>query len=452
MALGIIDRPDLQRQDVLVWRPSDGHVLVVGSPGSGVTTTLASIAVRSLERGGSPPELLVIDAMGDGRWDDVARLARCAGVVRLNEHERLERACARALATPPVGGRVVAIDGVGALRRDVEAPSRSAVHDQIEALLLDTPPGVTLVLGTDGVSGLGPAVVARCARRWILHLHEPNEGAAFGVRAAAMPPPIPGRMVDASDGSEAQLAGWPTVVETDADTASLVGESCGSSRPSERVERIEVLPDRVLARELPLSDFDGRVWRPVLGISHRSLEPISLDVPMGEHLLIVGPARSGRSEVLTHMRRCWSDARPDAAQVVLAPRRLPRGEVAAATAEAIDQMERGLDEGRPVLLVVDDAELVADVDARLMAMIARRPNDLTVVASCRGDAVRASYGQWLGELRRSRRGVVMASGSDLDGDVLGVALPRHPPVLPRPGLCWLVADGNAVAAQAAVSC
>jgi S-DNA-T family DNA segregation ATPase FtsK/SpoIIIE len=432
--LGLVDRPDEQRRQPLRWDPSDGHVLVVGAVGSGVTTALASLALRRLR---DDAELLVLDASGDARWDTIVAHPRCAGVIRLHEHERLGRALARAASPPPPGGRIVVIDGIGAMRRDLEAPSRAAAHASAETLLLGTPLGVTLVIGNDGISGLGPATVARCARRWLLHLHDPTEGAAFGVRASSVPPDLPGRMVDATDGSEAQLAPWP-----DGWLEDVVGVAA--------LDRVLVLPDRVVPSDLGRSTFDDHVWRPVLGLDHATLSPRSFDVPLGDHLLVFGPARSGRSEVLAQLRRCWSEARPDTAQVVLAPRRLPASELGTAVAGAVEEVHRELGRGRAVVLVVDDAELVADVDGSLAALAGRRGVDLTVIAACRADAVRSSYGSWLGELRRSRRGVVTSAGAELDADLLGVALPRHSPVPPRPGLCWLIADGEATLVQVAI--
>jgi hypothetical protein len=100
--------------------------------------------------------------------------------------------------------------------------------------------------------------------------------------------------------------------------------------------------------------------------------------------------------------------------------------------------------------VVDDAELVPDPDGRLAALAAAPPEGLTIVAACRPDAVRA-HGNWVTALRRSRRGVLMSSSSDLDADALGAALPRLSPVSARPGLCWLVADGTVVLAQGATA-
>ncbi len=432
--LGLVDRPDEQRRHPLRWEPADGHVLVVGSAGSGVTTTLASLALRRLR---SDAELLVVDAVGDARWDEIVEHPRCAGVVRLHDHERLERLLQRASAPPPPGGRIVVIDGLGALRRDLEAPARASMHALAESLLLATRAGVTLLLGADGASGLGPAVVARCARRWVLHLHDPSDGAAFGVRASSIPPAVPGRMVDVADLSEAQLAPWP-----EGWRSGTVGVPA--------VAPVRVLPDRVSPRELVRSAFDGRVWHPMIGIGHASLAPSSFEVPVGDHVLVIGPARSGRTEVLAQLRRCWSEARPEAAQVVLSPRRVPGRDLAAAVGEAVDEVTRELGHGRAVLLVVDDADLVTDIDGRLLGLVGRRGDDLTVVAACRADAVRSSYGTWLGELRRCRRGLVASAGSDVDADLLGAVLPRHAPMPPRPGLCWSVADGEATLVQVAI--
>jgi hypothetical protein len=38
--------------------------------------------------------------------------------------------------------------------------------------------------------------------------------------------------------------------------------------------------------------------------------------------------------------------------------------------------------------------------------------------------------------------VVLAAANDLDGDLLGATLPRRLPIPARPGLAWLIADGD----------
>jgi S-DNA-T family DNA segregation ATPase FtsK/SpoIIIE len=92
--------------------------------------------------------------------------------------------------------------------------------------------------------------------------------------------------------------------------------------------------------------------------------------------------------------------------------------------------------GTAGLLVVDDAERVDD--ARLAALAAERRPGLLIAAAGRPDALRAQYGHWTTVVRRSRVGILLAAGADIDGDLLGELLPRRPPIPPRPGLAWLV--------------
>ena len=73
-----------------------------------------------------------------------------------------------------------------------------------------------------------------------------------------------------------------------------------------------------------------------------------------------------------------------------------------------------------------------------------------IVATGKPDSLRQSYGHWTGVIRRSRLGIVMAASNDLDGDLLGATLPRHLPIPARPGLAWLVSDGDVELAQIAV--
>jgi S-DNA-T family DNA segregation ATPase FtsK/SpoIIIE len=73
-----------------------------------------------------------------------------------------------------------------------------------------------------------------------------------------------------------------------------------------------------------------------------------------------------------------------------------------------------------------------------------------IVATGKPDSLRQSYGHWTGVVRRSRLGTVAAASNDLDGDLVGVVLPRRLPIPARPGLVWLVSDGDAVLAQVAV--
>jgi S-DNA-T family DNA segregation ATPase FtsK/SpoIIIE len=73
-----------------------------------------------------------------------------------------------------------------------------------------------------------------------------------------------------------------------------------------------------------------------------------------------------------------------------------------------------------------------------------------IMATGKPDSLRQSYGHWTAVVRRSRLGLVATAANDLDGDLLGAVLPRRTPIAARPGLMWLVADGEVVLAQVSV--
>jgi len=72
-----------------------------------------------------------------------------------------------------------------------------------------------------------------------------------------------------------------------------------------------------------------------------------------------------------------------------------------------------------------------------------------VIAACRNDGPVRSGMHWLGSLRRGRTGVLLQPDWSVDGDLLGVTLPRRPLLEPAPGRGYLVADGGYLAVQTA---
>ncbi len=118
---------------------------------------------------------------------------------------------------------------------------------------------------------------------------------------------------------------------------------------------------------------------------------------------------------------------------------------AAAAVAAVDELA-----GRPCLLVVDDAERVADAGGHLAALVAERRPGVLVIAAGRPDGLRGLYGHWTAVVRRSRLGLLLSACSDTDGDVLGELLPRHPLLPSRPGLAWMVGGGRRTLVQLAM--
>ena len=190
-----------------------------------------------------------------------------------------------------------------------------------------------------------------------------------------------------------------------------------------------------------------------IGVDFDTLTVARLEVPDGEHVLVAGPPRSGRTTALARLVESWLDARPGESVVTVGDARrpvrspfvaTPAIEAAAAVA-AVDELA-----GRPCLLVVDDAERVADSGGDLAALVAERRPGVLVIAAGRPDGLRGLYGHWTAVVRRSRLGLLLSACSDTDGDVLGELLPRHPPLPSRPGLAWVVGGGRRALTQLAM--
>lgn len=441
-AVGVIDVPDEQRQEPLSWNPARGHLAVLGAPGSGVSSTLVTLVTAAIAAD-QMTDVVVIDALGDPAWDAVDLHPRCRGVIRLHDRERLRRALVGLVddggAARSSSTSLVVIDGFGVLRDELDDLDRTEERDALERCLADaSSSGCTLLLGADGVLSVPASVLARIPNRWLLHLNDAHDAAALGVPSSLVPPSTPGRLVIADRHVVAQVVRPGSIV---------VGARVGIAP----VERIGVLGRRVDPQSLAAGSRDEHGVVLPVGVAFDDLATASLDIADGEHVLVLGPARSGRSSALLRLAAAWQSVHPGRPVHVVAPRRSPLRD-AGQFAQTLDGVLDAVlaSEAGPTLLVVDDAELVDDPDGRLAALLSeRRPGHL-VVAAGRGDAIRQSYGHWTTVVRRSRRGLVMAAAGEVDGDVLGVALPRRIPIPPRPGLAHLVADGTTTLVQCAL--
>ena len=289
----------------------------------------------------------------------------------------------------------------------------------------------------DRVSAIPSSVSAEFGQRWLFHLTDPLDAVALGVAAADVPPPVPGRIFVAAMRLDAQLM-FGTVA---------AGRQAFDGRLPPPVE---CLPARVSSSELLISERRGDDSLLSLGLRFTDGQACHIDIPDGEHVLIIGPARSGRSTALQRLVVAWREAYPDGWSCAVTPRR---------SATLLDEQHRHrsiadiIDDVPPtgrVLIAVDDAELIDDPDGALAKLAASRRPGLLIVATGKPDSLRQSYGHWTGVIRRSRLGIVSAASNDLDGDLLGATLPRHLPVAARPGLAWMISDGDVELVQVAV--
>jgi DNA segregation ATPase FtsK/SpoIIIE, S-DNA-T family len=94
----------------------------------------------------------------------------------------------------------------------------------------------------------------------------------------------------------------------------------------------------------------------------------------------------------------------------------------------------------PVVLLIDDAEGFDDADGAVAGLLAAGRPDLHVIAAGRSDSLRSLYGHWTQTVRRSKTGVLLRP--NIDGDLLGVTLPRRSPVRLGVGRGYLVHNGE----------
>jgi S-DNA-T family DNA segregation ATPase FtsK/SpoIIIE len=159
----------------------------------------------------------------------------------------------------------------------------------------------------------------------------------------------------------------------------------------------------------------------------RTLGPAVLTLAPGDHALIAGPARSGKSSTLGLIAHA---ARRDGIAVHIVAssrsplchdRELPRPLTTDALGTLVDELIATSRTDRH-LIVVDDADLV-DEGGHLERLLATRPLHVHVVAGARADRLRAAFRHWTTEVRRSRLGILLRP-DDIDGELLGVRLPR----------------------------
>jgi S-DNA-T family DNA segregation ATPase FtsK/SpoIIIE len=455
-SIGWIDDPAHQCRRPLSWEPASGSLALVGSLGSGTTSTLIALAA-SICRAAAPAELhlYVIDSRGDDGLAGLATIAHCGGVVRITEDERVHRVLQRVVASIDrrmgTGGEtgshadpqiVVMIDGLGSLRASLAPIERQATFDLFQRVVTDGPSvGVALVVVDDMPAALSHVTTTD---RWVFRVNDPTVASGFGVRAPQIPDDLPGRLRIASSGLEAQVAMGAAGLAALPSRGSRETSLRDGDRPSSDdggPQLIGVLAEYVPAMSLgavPGSPAVGSL-RLEVGVAADDLAVACLEVVTGDHVLVVGGPRSG---VSTALRRCV-DAMCSAMTRLGSPVRVIE----------VDRLhpvpDDVLDTAVASLVVIDDAHRVDDPG--LLGEIIRGDHPhVTLMAGARADAVRTSYGHWTRELAKHRCGIVLTSRGDPDGDLLGVQLLRRSLVPVRPGLAWIVDGGSPRLVQVAV--
>jgi S-DNA-T family DNA segregation ATPase FtsK/SpoIIIE len=437
-----------------------------------------------LARASSPRHLQLygLDMAGHG-LHALRRLPHCGDVIGADDHEGTARLLSTVLKEVDARGRRFAEAGVATLAQyhalcdEADRPPRivilldsyagftstyelldgGALPQMLQRVIGEgRAAGVHVIATADRRNAVPPPVLALVSQRIVLRLASEDEYPTLGldrkgVEGAALPP---GRgFVD--DTVELQIA-----------LADLERDVAVTAADGERAPAIPRMPEIVRRADLPATTEPAH---PVLGIEEAGLTAAAAhltDAPF----LVCGPYRSGRTTALATLVDSMLEADPELEVHVLLPRRsglaglgdrvasVARGaEACAESARALQELVAGRspDAEHPLcVVIVDDVDELADPSAAVagqaLETVLRRGRDVNVrvIASCETSQAR-SFSSLLRELRKDGNGLLLEPNVDVDGDLLGVRLPRRSRLQLPPGRGFLVDNGLPVLVQVA---
>lgn len=485
---GLEDLPAQQQQvPACLDLASFGHLYAIGGPRSGRSQILRTIA-GSIARIHSAADvhLYGIDC-GNGALLPVAELPHCGAVVRNTQIERSVRLIRRLSVELKRRIELLGESGFADVteQRAAVAPQRRLPH---LVVLLDRWESFTISLGeldngalTEDVhrilregASVGVHLVITGDRtllsgrmstltetKLVFRLPDRGDFSLIGVNprkvAETMPP---GRALRAESGVETQVALLAPDATGQGQAAALAriaararerdAELPATSRPF----RVDVLPARVgFDQAWELRDAGGSMWA-LVGIGGDTLRAHGPDLATGTPAFVVaGPPGSGRSTALVAMAR--SLLRAGVGVVAVTPRPSPLRRLAGEGATVLTGPDLDTADLNAALaaaaeravVLMDDAELLRDCQAadelRALSRGGAGSGRALVIA---GDAetICAGFSGWQVELKKARRGLLLAPRSITEGDLIGLRPPRSllgQPLQPGRGLLHL-GDGE----------
>ena len=466
LVFALSDDPDGQRQLDAGWDMAEGNLILGGVPGSGTTTALVAIALTAA-RALDPQELdIVVLDMSAGDLEVLTGLPHLVGYAGAGSGARerqsrllkfLRAEVQRRRGAPDRSRRMlVLVDGFAALRDEYQDVDGLPLLESFYRSYADGPEvGVHFAMTTTRVKAIPSAIDEVTTQKWLFRLADRYDYSSAGIKPEQMPADVNGRAVPVLTRLQTHIAtpgcGARAAVEH---IASRVWPHA-PAKPSVVGE----LPTLVRVDELDaVARLAHEPWRLPVGIGEADLKPALLESYEGEHILVAGPPRSGKSTTLLTLAaaaRTAADGPEPPTIAAIASRRSPLAaadldQVVTDPADAAGLLAALRLRQGPVLVLVDNAERIDDSDHALAELLAESPPNVRIAAAGRADDLRTLYSHWTKTLRRSRCGILLQPNVDMDGDLLSARIPRRAPVVMTVGRGYLCLNGGAALIQTAL--
>ncbi|WNI15973.1 FtsK/SpoIIIE domain-containing protein [Actinacidiphila sp. ITFR-21] len=473
-AYGVEDLPALQaRRPVAIDFHGFSHLLAAGAPRSGRSQLLRTIA-GSLARTHSTADLHLYGVdCGNGALNALAGLPHCGAVVGRSQTERAVRLIGRLKAELTRRQDLLAADGfadIGEQRAAVAEQERlphivilldrwegwttslgeldhGALTDELFTFLREgASAGIHLVIAGDRTLMTG-RISTLTEDKIAFRLADRSDFALISVNPRKVPDDIrPGRAYRSESGIELQVALLDGEVTGQGQAAALAAIGAAATERdadlprSRRPFRVDVLPTRLsFADAWEMRDTDAArspMWS-LVGVGGDELTGHGPDLSDGLPAFVVGgPGRSGRSTLLLTLARGCQ--RQGVKLVVAAPRPSPLRELTGGEGVLrvftdsdipAGDLTGALEEagGAPVVVLIDDAELLRDCDARdvLKEIIARGTDRGRAVVLAGGEEdICSGFSGWQVDAKKARRGVLLSPQQVMSGELIGARLSR----------------------------
>lgn len=473
VVFGVEDLPSDQAQPTATYDVvNGGHLIIAGSARSGRSTALRTLAA-SLSRSISPSDVHLYGLdFGNGALLAMNALPHCGGVVTRSEAARAERLIARLGDEVSRRQELLAASGFGDVNEQrASSPSAGALPYLV--VLLDRWEGFTGQFSVDSGSEL-PAAVLRLVRegtgvglrfvltgdrslltdrvasqldeKLVLALNDKDDYRSANINPRTLPEEMPpGRALRAESGNEVQIALLGDDPSGQAQAAALrqVGADATRRWPLERRRnrpfRVDAMPAAISfdqACELAGPERSTSPLWALVGVGGDELAAFGVDLAdAGPGFVIGGPAKTGRSTALVTMAR--SLLRSGATIAAVCPRPSPLEQLSGE--HGVLDVFTGIPDGAkvatvlgeqegPMVVLIDDAETLAQtgVDDALRDLLRNaRTGSLAVVMAGQIEDLKSQLRGTAVEVKKSKTGLLLSPPSTLDGELVGLRLPRN---------------------------